>query len=190
MQVKCYVENVSFQKFDFLVKISYEICIFLNVIIGFFEVMMEECFGLIGNECYKDYLKDIRIFGFYIMSLVNDLFDLFKIEVGKLDLKFFLVLVNEIINECVVLMQLQVNCECVIICVSLLDLVLNVVVDICFLRQIVFNLFFNVIKYNCFGGQVILLIILEFNGEVVVWVWDIGIGMIFKQLVVVFELFW
>ena len=60
----------------------------LNAIIGFSEVMMEERFGPIGNDRYRQYLRDIHASGEHIMSLVNDLLDLSKIEAGKLELTF------------------------------------------------------------------------------------------------------
>ncbi len=106
-QAKRQAENASSQKSDFLAKISHEIRTPLNAIIGFSEVMMEERFGPIGNDRYKDYLKDIRTSGSHIMSLINDLLDLSKIEAGKLDLKFSAVSTNDVINECVALMQPQ-----------------------------------------------------------------------------------
>lgn len=181
-QAKRQAENASSQKSDFLAKISHEIRTPLNAIIGFSEVMMEERFGSIGNDRYKDYLKDIRTSGSHIMSLVNDLLDLSKIEAGKLDLKFTAVSTNDIINECVALMQPQANRERVIIRASLPDSVPDVVADQRSLRQIVLNLLSNGIKYNKSGGQVILSTALESNGEVALRVRDTGTGMTAKQL--------
>ncbi|WP_306141124.1 ATP-binding protein [Roseibium sp. MMSF_3412] len=181
-QAKRQAENASSQKSDFLAKISHEIRTPLNAIIGFSEVMMEERFGSIGNDRYKDYLKDIRTSGSHIMSLVNDLLDLSKIEAGKLDLKFTAVSTNDVINECVALMQPQANRERVIIRASLPDSVPEVVADQRSLRQIVLNLLSNGIKYNKSGGQVILSTALESNGEVALRVRDTGTGMTAKQL--------
>jgi PAS domain S-box-containing protein len=147
-QAKRQAENASSQKSDFLAKISHEIRTPLNAIIGFSEVMMEERFGPIGNDRYKEYLKDIRTSGSHIMSLVNDLLDLSKIEAGKLDLNFSAVSTNDVINECVALMQPQANRERVIIRASLPDSVPDVVADPRSLRQIVLNLLSNAIKYN------------------------------------------
>ncbi|MEO0978184.1 MAG: PAS domain-containing sensor histidine kinase, partial [Pseudomonadota bacterium] len=188
-QAKRQAENASSQKSDFLAKISHEIRTPLNAIIGFSEVMMEERFGSIGNDRYKDYLKDIRTSGSHIMSLVNDLLDLSKIEAGKLDLKFTAVSTNEVINECVALMQPQANRERVIIRASLPDSVPDVVADQRSLRQIVLNLLSNAIKYNKSGGQVILSTALESNGEVALRVRDTGTGMSAKQLSAALEPF-
>ena len=112
-------ETANAQKSDFLAKISHEIRTPLNAIIGFSEVMMEERFGPIGNERYRDYLRDIHVSGEHLMSLINDLLDLSKIEAGKLELSFEAVAVNEVIQECVALMQPQANRERIIIRTSL-----------------------------------------------------------------------
>ena len=81
-------EKASSAKSDFLAKISHEIRTPLNAIIGFSEVMMEERFGPIGNERYRAYLRDIHASGGHLISLINDLLDLSKIEAGKLELTF------------------------------------------------------------------------------------------------------
>ncbi|MES0809754.1 ATP-binding protein [Roseibium sp. SCPC15] len=188
-QAKRQAENASSQKSDFLAKISHEIRTPLNAIIGFSEVMMEERFGPIGNDRYKDYLKDIRTSGSHIMSLINDLLDLSKIEAGKLDLNFSAVSTNDVINECVALMQPQANRERVIIRASLPESVPDVVADPRSLRQIVLNLLSNAIKYNKSGGQVILSTALESNGEVALRVRDTGTGMTAKQLAAALEPF-
>jgi len=188
-QAKRQAEDASSAKSDFLAKISHEIRTPLNAIIGFSEVMMEERFGPIGNDRYKDYLKDIRTSGSHIMSLVNDLLDLSKIEAGKLDLKFSAVSTSDVINECVALMQPQANRERVIIRASLPESVPDVVADPRSLRQIVLNLLSNAIKYNRSGGQVILSTALESNGEVALRVRDTGTGMTAKQLTAALEPF-
>ncbi len=88
IEAKRQAENASSAKSDFLAKISHEIRTPLNAIIGFSEVMMEERFGPIGNERYREYLKDIHASGGHLLSLLNDLLDLSKIEAGKLELAF------------------------------------------------------------------------------------------------------
>ena len=94
-------EKASSAKSDFLAKISHEIRTPLNAIIGFSEVMLEERFGPIGNERYSQYLKDIHASGGHLISLVNDLLDLSKIEAGKLDLHFTSVGLNDVVQQCV-----------------------------------------------------------------------------------------
>ena len=170
-------ENASSQKSDFLAKMSHEIRTPLNAIIGFSEVMMEERFGPVGNERYKEYLRDIHVSGTHIMSLVNDLLDLSKIEAGKLELTFEAVGLNDVVRECAALMQPQANRERIIIRTSLSSSLPPVVADSRSLRQIVLNLLSNAVKFNTAGGQVIISTLYEDTGEVVLRVRDTGQGM-------------
>ena len=112
-------EKASTAKSEFLAKISHEIRTPLNAIIGFSEVMMDERFGPVGNDRYKQYLKDIHASGGHLISLLNDLLDLSKIEAGKLELTFVSVNLNELVQQCVAIMQEQANRERVIIRTSL-----------------------------------------------------------------------
>ncbi|SHE78745.1 PAS domain S-box-containing protein [Kaistia soli DSM 19436] len=175
-------ESASMQKSDFLAKVSHEIRTPLNAIIGFSEVMMEERFGPIGTERYKEYLRDIHVSGAHLMSLLNDLLDLSKIEAGKLDLTFEAVALNEIVMECVALMQPQANRERIIIRTSLSGQVPNIVADPRSIRQIVLNLVSNAVKFTLAGGQVIVSTAMEPHGEVTLRIRDTGIGMSEKDI--------
>ncbi|MFI5409534.1 ATP-binding protein [Kaistia sp. UC242_56] len=175
-------ETASMQKSDFLAKVSHEIRTPLNAIIGFSEVMMEERFGPIGTERYKEYLRDINVSGAHLMSLLNDLLDLSKIEAGKLDLNFEAVALNEIVMECVAMMQPQANRERIIIRTSLSSQVPSIVADPRSIRQIVLNLVSNAVKFTLAGGQVIVSTALEERGEVTLRIRDTGIGMSEKDV--------
>jgi PAS domain S-box-containing protein len=182
-------ERASALKSDFLAKISHEIRTPLNAILGFAEVIMEERFGPVGNERYKDYLKDIHASGSHVMSLVNDLLDLSKIEAGKLELAFGAVDVNKVVNECVSQMQGQALHERVILRVSLAPRLPQVVADERSLRQITFNLLSNAIKFNEPGGQVIVSTALTDAGHAVLRVRDTGLGMSEEEIAVAMEPF-
>ncbi len=176
-EAKRNAEKASLAKSDFLAKISHEIRTPLNAIIGFSEVMVGERFGPIGNERYRTYLRDIHASGEHLISLINDLLDLSKIEAGKLDLAFTSVALNEIIQQCMGIMQPQANRERIIIRSSLAAELPPVVADARSMRQIVLNLVSNSIKFTRPGGQVILSTALTEQGEVVLRVRDTGIGM-------------
>ena len=170
-------ENANAQKSDFLASISHEIRTPLNAIIGFSEVMMEQHYGPMENPRYLEYARDINSSGIHLMSLVNDLLDLSKIEAGKLDLTFSSVTLNPVIQECVALMQPEANKDRIIIRTSLTESMPPVVADMRSIRQIVFNLLSNAVKFTETGGQVIVSTTLEENGEVSLRVRDTGIGM-------------
>lgn len=170
-------EKASAQKSDVLAKISHEIRTPLNAIIGFAEVMAEERFGPIDNERYKEYLRDIHQSGGYVISLVNDLLDLAKIEAGKLDLDFGSVNLNEIALSAVNLLQPEAQRNRVVLRSGLAPKLPPVVADERSLRQIVINLLSNAVKFTDAGGQVIVSTALGDQGEAILRVRDTGIGM-------------
>jgi PAS domain S-box-containing protein len=180
-------ERASAAKSEFLAKISHEIRTPLNSIVGFSEVMLEERFGPIGNERYRDYLKDIRSSGDHVVALLNDMLDLSKIEAGKLDLDLASLNLNELVQSCITLMQPQANRERIIIRSSLSPSLQPVVADARSVRQIVLNLLSNSVKFTGAGGQVIVSTAQSADGEVVLRVRDTGIGMDDKELSVALE---
>ncbi|MGD9740758.1 MAG: ATP-binding protein [Bauldia sp.] len=175
-------ELANRHKSDFLARVSHEIRTPLNAIIGFSEVMLEERFGPIGSDRYREYLKDIRVSGAHLMSLINDLLDLAKIEAGKLELAFTEVSVNDVLQECVALMQPEANRRRIIIRTSLGTAVPPVLADQRSLRQIVLNLMSNAVKFTLAGGQVIVSTAVDGTGDVVLRIRDTGIGMSERDL--------
>jgi PAS domain S-box-containing protein len=188
-QAKRQAERASSAKSDFLARVSHEIRTPLNAIIGFSEVMMEERFGPVGSERYREYLNDIHASGGHLLSLINDLLDLSKIEAGKLELTFANVSLNDLTQQCVAIMQPQANRERVIIRTSLPPTLPQVVADARSVRQIVLNLLSNSIKFTDAGGQVIVSTALNDNGDVALRVRDTGIGMSEQDLVTALEPF-
>jgi PAS domain S-box-containing protein len=182
-------ERASTAKSEFLAKISHEIRTPLNAIIGFSEVMMDERFGPVGNERYKEYLKDIHTSGGHLISLLNDLLDLSKIEAGKLELTFVSVNLNDLVQQCVAIMQQQANRERVIIRTSLPASLPQIVADARSVRQIALNLLSNSIKFTGAGGQVIVSTTVTDEHEVVLRVRDTGVGMSEKELQTALEPF-
>src|SRR5690606_37335537 len=156
LSAKRQAEQASSKKSDFLAKVSHEIRTPLNAIIGFSEVMLEERFGPVGNDRYKQYLKDIHASGEHLISLRTDLLDLSKIEAGKLDLTFAPLDLNELVQQCVALMQPQANRARIIIRTALSSSLPPVLADARSVRQIALNLLSNSIKFTAAGGQVIV----------------------------------
>jgi PAS domain S-box-containing protein len=189
LNAKRTAERASSAKSDFLAKISHEIRTPLNAIIGFSEVRMEERFGAIGNERYREYMKDIHASGQHLVSLINDLLDLSKIEAGKLDLVFASVNLNELVRQCVALMQPQANQQRIIIRSSLSQTLPPVVADARSVRQIVLNLLSNSIKFTGAGGQVIVSTALTDRAEAILRVRDTGVGMTDKEIETAMEPF-
>ncbi|ACB94330.1 sensor histidine kinase [Beijerinckia indica] len=182
-------ERASTLKSDFLAKVSHEIRTPLNAILGFTEVIMDERFGPIGNERYKDYLKDIHMSGTLVMSLVNDLLDLSKIEAGKMDLDFVAVDTNQIIADCVSLMQPQANREGILVRLALAPALPPLLADERSLRQIVLNLLSNAVKFTEPGGQVMVATKLMEDGKTLIRIRDTGAGMSEEEIGIALEPF-
>ena len=177
LQARRLTDRAATAKADMLARISHEVRTPLNAIIGFAEVMIGERFGKLGNERYAEYLKDIRASGERVISVINDLHDLSRIETGKLDLSFASQNLNEMVESCVAVMQPQANRGRIIIRTSLAHMLPPVVADARALRQIALNLIGNSIHLANAGGQVIVSTALSDFGEVMLRVRDTGQGM-------------
>jgi PAS domain S-box-containing protein len=164
-------------KADMLARISHEVRTPLNAIIGFAEVMIGERFGALGNERYIEYMKDIRSSGERVIAVINDLLDLSRIETGRLDLTFASQNLNDLVEQCVAVMQPQANRERIIIRTSLAQMLPPVIADARALRQIALNLIGNSIHLANAGGQVIVSTALSDFDEVVLRVRDSGQGL-------------
>ncbi len=182
-------EEASAQKSDLLARISHEIRTPLNAIIGFAEVMLEERFGPIGNERYKEYLRDVHASGAHVISLVNDLLDLAKVEAGRLELSFTNVNLNDLVSACVALLQPQAARDRIVMRTSFVPKLLPVVADERSVRQIILNLVSNAIKFTDAGGQVIVSTAVTDRGEVAFRVRDTGIGMTEQEVEAALEPF-
>ncbi|MCZ8182495.1 MAG: PAS domain-containing protein [Beijerinckiaceae bacterium] len=170
-------ELASAKKSDFLTKISHEIRTPMNAIIGFAEVMLEERLGAIGNPKYKEYLGDIRTSGQHVVSLVNDLLDLAKIEAGRMEMRFGATDLNGIVSSCVGIIQPQANAHRVLVRTQLAQRLPAVVADERSIRQIILNMLSNATRFTESGGQVIVATALLDTGEAVIRIRDTGIGM-------------
>lgn len=181
-QARAQAERASSQKTEFLARISHEIRTPLNAIIGFSELMMDEKFGPIGSDRYRDYLRDINRSGNHVLDLVNDLLDISKIEAGEQEMNYEAVSLNEALSEAIAMMQPQANRERVIIRSSLASRLPDVVADLRSVRQIALNLLSNAIRYTQAGGQVIVSTAYELSGDVAMRVRDTGIGMTLAEI--------
>ena len=170
-------EKASSQKSEFLARISHELRTPLNAILGFSDVMRDERFGPIGNARYRTYAEDIHASGKHLLSLINDLLDLSKIEAGKLELDFTKVSLNKAAQEAMHLMTEEARNRRVILRDALPNNLPQVVADQRSMRQILLNLLSNAVKFTATGGQIIIAARLEDNGELTLKVSDSGPGM-------------
>jgi signal transduction histidine kinase len=139
-------------------------------------------FGEIGNEKYRGYVQDIHASGAHLLSLINDLLDLSKVEAGKLELNFTAVDLGEAADYALRMLQEQATAARVVLRKSLPAGLPKVVADLRAMRQVMINLVSNAIKFTNPGGQVMISGQLMSSGELKLRVKDSGIGMDEEQL--------
>ena len=182
-------ERANVLKSEFLAKVSHEIRTPLNAILGFAEVIRDERLGPLGNARYLDYLKDIHASGTHVMSLVNDLLDLSRIESGGMDLRLEAVDANAIVQACVNSLQTQAHRERIIMRLSLAPRLPPTLADEHSLHQIISNLLSNAVKFNEPGGQVIVSTTLGASDAITIRIRDTGIGMTEEEIETAMEPF-
>ena len=170
-------EQASRQKSEFLANISHELRTPLNAILGFSDVMRSERFGEMRNDRYRGYAHDIHTSGEHLLSLINDLLDLSKVEAGKLELNFTSVNLAGLVDDCLAVLQDQATAARVVLRKSISSGTPNVVADLRSMKQILLNLVSNAIKFTDPGGQIIISLKLMKSGELALSVKDTGIGM-------------
>jgi PAS domain S-box-containing protein len=183
------IERAATAKADVLARVSHEIRTPLNAIIGFAEVMIDERLGALGNERYVEYMKDIRASGERVGAIVDEMLDLSRIETGKLDLAFTRHNLNDLLEQCVAVLQPRANRERIIIRSSLAHTLPAIVADARTLRQIALNLISNSIHLANAGGHVIVSTALSDASDVVLRVRDTGHALNDSELAAAIEPF-
>ena len=181
-EAKEVAEATSRQKSEFLARISHELRTPLNAIMGFSEVMRLERFGEIKNDKYRGYVNDIHASGGLLLSLINDLLDLSKVEAGQLELNFTSVNLSDTADYAIKMLQEAATSARVVIRKAMPVDLPNVVADQRSMRQIMLNALSNGIKFTDPGGQVIVSALTNKSGELKFRVKDTGIGMNPNQL--------
>ncbi len=141
-------------KTRFLASMSHELRTPLNAIIGFSEAMQMKLFGPLGDARYGDYVDHIQASGRHLLSLINDVLDLSKIEAGKLELQSEPVDLPRLIDDVVTLMSGRAQGAGIVLQAVLPDRVPTLHADPRAMRQILLNLLANAIRFTPAGGSV------------------------------------
>ncbi|MBO6634707.1 MAG: ammonium transporter, partial [Parvibaculum sp.] len=182
-------ELANASKSQFLANMSHELRTPLNAIIGFSEVMNGELFGPLENERYKDYVGDIHKSSSHLLSLINDILDLSKIEADRYELYEEELDVPDAVASCERMMRHRAEEAGVNLTVTVEDGLPLLMADKRALRQIMLNLVSNAVKFTPKGGSIQLAAFLEPDRRMAFRVTDTGVGMSKKDIPIALEPF-
>ena len=170
-------EQANQTKSQFLANMSHELRTPLNAIIGFSDVMKAELFGPLGDSRYAGYASDICESGHHLLSIINDILDLAKVESGKLDLNEEAVDIDVIAAACGKLVrQRAIDAGIRFKIIASPDMPL-IRADEIRMKQVLLNLLSNAVKFTPRGGRVTFSATRDHDDSVVLKVADTGIGM-------------
>jgi signal transduction histidine kinase len=181
------LETASRHKSEFLANMSHELRTPLNAIIGFSQVLRQKLFGEI-NEKQDEYLDDILSSGNHLLSLINDVLDLSKVEAGQVELEVGAFSLREALERGVVMVRERATLNGVQLALELAPDVDAVRGDERRVRQVVFNILSNAVKFTPSGGSVTVASA-RVNGGVQVSVTDTGPGIAVGDQERIFEEF-
>jgi signal transduction histidine kinase len=181
------LELANKHKSEFLANMSHELRTPLNAIIGFSEVLSEQMFGEV-NEKQLEYLLDIHTSGHHLLSLINDILDLSKIEAGRMELDLASTNLPMLLDNCTTLVRERANRNGLVLALEVEDGIGDWVADVRKLKQVVINLLSNAVKFTPAGGRVTLRA-RKLEHAVEIAVVDTGVGIAADQQALVFEEF-
>ena len=186
-------ERASKAKSDFLASMSHELRTPLNAVMGFSQVLREEHFGPLTAK-QKEYVNDIYESGQHLLTLINDILDLSKIEAGKMEPYWSRINVENLLANSVVLIREKCASHGIHLEVDLAEQLrgLTITADELRLKQILYNLLSNASKFTPDGGTIRLHahLLEEAEPALEVSVSDSGIGIAAEHQEKVFEAFY
>jgi signal transduction histidine kinase/putative methionine-R-sulfoxide reductase with GAF domain len=181
------LEVASQHKSEFLANMSHELRTPLNAIIGFSEVLSERMFGEL-NEKQEEYSKDIHAFGQHLLSLINDILDLSKIEAGRMELELTDFHLPTALDSALTLVRERAGRRGIALQMDVDSRLGQILADERKVRQVVLNLLSNAIKFTPEGGRIEVAAVPK-DGSVEVSVSDTGVGIAPEDQEAVFEEF-
>jgi signal transduction histidine kinase/DNA-binding response OmpR family regulator len=181
------LDTANRHKSEFLASMSHELRTPLNAIIGFSEVLLDRLFGDL-NAKQEEYLQDVLESGRHLLSLINDILDLSKVEAGHMELEVGRFALPEILENGLTMIRERAGRHGIALSLEVDPAIDVIEADERKVKQVVFNLLSNAVKFTPDGGQVGIRV---GRNDAGVWitVWDTGIGITPENQERIFEEF-
>jgi two-component system cell cycle sensor histidine kinase PleC len=147
-------EAANASKTAFLANMSHELRTPLNAILGFSEIIARECLGPVGSPRYKEYAGDIHNSGTHLLSLINDLLDVAKIEAGRMEIAPHMIETGRALESALKFVRVKARERNQVLTISVDDRAAILYADERALKQIVINLVSNSVKFTQNGGRI------------------------------------
>jgi GAF domain-containing protein len=181
------IEAANRHKSEFLANVSHELRTPLNAIIGFSEVLLEKLFGELNNK-QNEYVDDILSSGRHLLSLINDILDLSKIEAGRMDLEIVTFHLPDAIENALLLVRERATRHAIKLDRTVDDRLGEFTGDERKVKQILLNLLSNAVKFTPEGGRIKVEARLG-DHNAIISVSDSGIGIAPEDQEAIFEEF-
>jgi len=181
-------EKTNLAKSDFLANMSHELRTPLNSVIGFSEVLQDQMFGPV-NEKQREYVSNILTSGRHLLSLINDILDLSKVESGKMDLELSAFSLRELLEASQMMLREKALKGGIDLHLKLAPQAdVSIVADQRKLKQIMFNLLTNAVKFTPAGGTVDVSAVRD-GDFIEITVADTGMGIRKEDIPKLFQAF-
>ncbi|MFM7084250.1 MAG: sensor histidine kinase [Hyphomicrobium sp.] len=182
-------EEANTAKSQFLATMSHELRTPLNGIMGFSEMIMSEAMGKVSNPNYVEYAKNIHESGLHLLSLINDILDLSRIEAGRYELHEEAFWLCDVADDCRSFMRIKAKNKGISFLLNDDRSLPQIFADQRAFRQIFLNLIENAIKFTPEGGRIILTTGKTFDGAQYFSVKDTGPGIAHEEIPKILEPF-
>jgi signal transduction histidine kinase len=181
------LEVANQHKSEFLANMSHELRTPLNAVIGFSEVLLERMFGEL-NDKQDEYVQDILSSGRHLLSLINDILDLAKIEAGRMELELGRFSLPAALDNALTLVRERATRHGIALTLAVDPRLAEVTADERKVKQVLLNLLSNAVKFTPEGGRIEVRAALV-DGTAEIAVSDTGIGISAEHQELIFEEF-
>ena len=182
-------QQASRAKTEFLANMSHELRTPLNAIIGFSEIMLSELFGPLGQPRYVEYARDMHRSGQHLLTIINTLLDVAKIEAGQMELDERSSTIGALVDDCLPFVREKVAAAGLSLRVAIPADLPSLNLDPVRMRQVLLNLLSNATKFTELGGTIVVSADRSAEGGIALRIADTGIGMTDEEVAVALQPF-